>query len=277
MIILLLIFGILIGLSLGLTGAGGSILAVPLLIYGAGTQPLAAIHISLLVVTVTALIGTLGVIRGDFVSRRAALIFASTGMLAAPVGVKVGSLIDPVILIMGFAMLMMAVSVNLWRSSQSSPGDAGVVRADLPEDLSAQGAVCRHSTDGKLRMTAPCALVLALSGLAAGALSGLFGVGGGFIIVPILMYVTQMSIHHAVATSLLVITLIGVSGAATVVMTSSLIDWPVAMPFIFGGALGMLAGRILARKIAGTTLQKIFAVAVFLIGIGMLIRQWTGA
>ncbi len=276
MILILLGFGVLIGLALGLTGAGGSILAVPLLIYGAGLEPLPAIHLSLMVVTITAALGAMTAMRGGAISRRAGFIFASTGMLAAPLGVQAGMLINPGILVAGFALLLIAVSISLWRKAVSTPEAARVVRADIQSAEAGNEPVCRYTPNGKLNLTAPCSFALAASGLFAGALSGLFGVGGGFVIVPILMVVTQMDIHRAVATSLMVIALIGIAGVSSVMLTANDIDWTIALPFMAGGAAGMLAGRLLASRLAGSVLQKVFALAVLMIGSVMLFRQIAG-
>lgn len=273
---LLVLFGLLIGLSLGLTGAGGSILAVPLLIYGAGIIPVQAISISLVVVATTALIGVLGTVKSRAISLRAGLIFAVSGMAAAPFGVQLASHLDDSALLTGFALLMISVAASMWYRAQTHPENARVVRADIEVvNSSARGPACRISESGKLRITAPCAVVLLMCGLIAGTLSGLFGVGGGFIIVPMLMFVTQMDIRRAVATSLLVITLIGVSGATAAVTGDSDFNWMLATPFMLGGAAGMIAGRSLAAKLAGPPLQKGFSIAVLLTGAGMLIRTWT--
>ena len=109
---------------------------------------------------------------------------------------------------------------------------------------------------------APCSAALAGVGLVVGVLSGFFGVGGGFLIVPALILITEMGIHRAVATSLLVITLIGLSGLGSAAVSGREVDWALTGLFVIGGVLGMFSGRVLARYLAGATLQFVFAVAM---------------
>ena len=131
---------------------------------------------------------------------------------------------------------------------------------------------CRYSRDGRLRLNAPCSAALVVAGLVVGVLSGLFGVGGGFLIVPALMLITEMGIHRAVATSLAVITFIGLSGLGSAVVAGREIDWTLTGLFVLGGVLGMAAGRLLARYLTGATLQSVFALAMAAIAIGMLVQ-----
>ena len=269
------IFGVIVGLALGLTGGGGSILAVPLLIYGLDVAPKSAIALSLIVVALTALYGVYGAWRHKLLEKRAALIFAAGGIVAAPVGIALGDYIAAAWLLIGFAVLMLAVALKMLISSLRHPGEARVVRGDFETGANnGNGTVCRYSFDGRLRMTAPCGVVLVIMGLLAGFLSGLFGVGGGFVIVPALMLVTEMSIHRAVATSLLIITLIGATGVGSALLSGRSIDWLLGSLFLIGGLLGMAGGRIIASRIAGAHLQQLFAVVILLAGGSMLFQQW---
>ncbi len=271
---LILLFGLITGLSLGLTGAGGSILAVPLLVFGLGLAPHEAVRVSLLVVALTALLGAVTAWRQQVVSLKAGLVFAATGMLFAPLGVMVGKHIDGQALLLAFAVLTVFVSVSMWHRASHSPEETRVVRSNLGAGL-ASDPVCRLSESGRLRLNAPCAGMLALCGVLVGVLSGLFGVGGGFLIVPILMFVTQMKVHGAVGTSLLVIALVGGAGALMGVSQGGL-NWQLVGLFLAGGAVGMLLGRFGAGRLAGPQLQKVFAAAVFLIGVSMLMQQVAG-
>lgn len=269
-----IIFGILVGLALGLTGGGGSILAVPLLVYGLGVEPKNAVVLSLAVVGLTASLGAVAAWRQHLLEKRAALIFAAGGILAAPFGVMLGDQFTDNVLILAFAVLMLVVATRMLINALKYPDEAKVVRGDFATGSELDmGTVCQYSHDGRLRMTAPCGFVLVLLGLLTGVLSGLFGVGGGFLIVPALMLVTQMGIHRAVATSLLVITLIGLTGMASTLFSARSIDWLLASLFLAGGLGGMLLGRQLAQRLAGPALQMIFAIIIVAVAGHILVSE----
>jgi uncharacterized membrane protein YfcA len=159
----------------------------------------------------------------------------------------------------------------MWRAAQIFPAQATAVRARTYD--TGGGLICVLAPDGQLRFSAPCAVVLALIGVGTGFLSGMFGIGGGFLIVPALVLVTRMGVHRAVATSLLIIAAIGSSGAVSALMHGEIV-WGVLLPFAAGGAAAMVVGRLLAERLAGPRLQKIFAVAIFCVGVGMLIDSF---
>lgn len=269
---MVVLFGALVGLSLGLTGGGGSILAVPLLIYGVGLDAKAAVSTSLAAVALIAAVGTGDAARRRLLEIRVALIFAATAVLAAPAGVAMGETVSDVVIVLAFALLTMVVGISmLWRARQR-PHEAGVVRAGLTSlaGHTEAGPTCRYSEDGVLRLTAPCSVVLAMAGLAVGLLSGFFGVGGGFLIVPTLLLVTQIGIQRAVATSLLIITLTGISGVTAAYVLGREVPWFTTGLFVLGGIAGMGLGRRFAACLAGPALQQLFAVAIVLMGAGML-------
>ncbi len=273
-----ILFGIIVGLALGLTGGGGSILAVPLLIYGLGLGAKAAVSTSLAAVAMTAAVGATDAMRIGLVETRVALIFAATGMLAAPLGVVIGGAVADAVIVVGFALLMLVVGMRMFARARSQPEESGVVRAGLSAaaGMAGGGAVCRYSEDGVLRLNAPCSAALAAIGLIVGFLSGFFGVGGGFLIVPALSLVTQMSIHRAVATSLLVITLIGVSGVGAAVVSGRELPWAITGLFVLGGIAGMFLGRRLAARLAGPVLQQMFALGIIVMGGAMLTAHFMG-
>lgn len=268
------LFGVVIGLALGLTGGGGSMFAVPLLIYGLHVEPKTAVAVSLAAVTITAAFGaTEGCVRG-VVELRAGLTFALAGMAAAPVGVFVGSLVSQSLVVIAFACLMVAVAINMAFRALSQPGHAGVVRARFAEQAqNDKSPFCRYSPDGRLRLNTRCSLSLLGVGLIVGLLSGFFGVGGGFLIVPALMLITEMGIHRAVATSLFVIMLTGLSGLVSATVGGREIDWALAGLFVIGGVIGMFSGRALARYLAGATLQILFSVAIVCIGVFIILER----
>ena len=267
--LILIASGAFVGLALGLTGGGGSNFAVPLLIYAVGMTPSMAMPTALAAVAIAATVGAVHAIRRALIAWPPTLVFAAGGMLGAPAGLHLAQGIDEQILVTGFACLALLVGSSMWWRAHRHPQDTAVVRA-LPEGESS-GPVCRLTQDGHLRFTAPCSLVLTLVGLATGLLAGFFGVGGGFVIVPALTLITRMGIHGAVATSLVVITLMAFTGSAYAIWHGQIL-WPILLPFAASGALAMLAGRRLATRIAGPLLQQAFAAAIILIALSMLIR-----
>ena len=257
-----------VGLALGLTGGGGSIFAVPLLVYVLKMPPEQAMPISLIAVSASAIVGGAQSLRRGLALWKPTIIFALGGVLGAPVGMLVAKGLPARSLVGGFALLAITVGTLMWRAAQVFPAQATAVRARVFEN--GGGPICALTPDGQLRFTAPCAAVLALIGLGTGFLSGMFGIGGGFLIVPALVLITRMGVHRAVATSLLIIAAIGTSGAISALLHGN-IRWPVLLPFAVGGAAAMLAGRLLAERLAGPKLQKIFATAIFGVGVAMLI------
>lgn len=268
------IFGVMVGLALGLTGGGGSIFAVPLLIYGLGVGVKSAIAISLGAVAVTAGVGAIQSWRQGAIELRAALILAVASMVAAPLGVFIGGYVSEMLILVLFASLMVIVGLRMGLKALQSPDESGAVRARVSSQARTDsGVVCHYSDDRRLRLTTPCGAALAGAGLSVGFLSGLLGVGGGFLIVPSLVLFTDMKIHRAVATSLLVITLTGLSGLGSAIVAGRDIDWTLAGLFILGGILGMFGGRLLARYLAGRTLLFIFAFAMIVVAVFMLLKQ----
>jgi uncharacterized membrane protein YfcA len=258
--------GAVVGVALGLTGGGGSIFAVPLLIYGLGVLPADAVAISLVAVAATAAVGAAHTLRYGLVVWQPSILLALGGVLSAPVGTAVGQRADPQWHVAAFALLAVVVGALMWRASRTHPAQASAVRA-LPR-APGSGPICVLAPDGQLRFTAPCAFALALVGVGTGFMSGLLGVGGGFLIVPSLVLVTRMGVHRAVATSLVIITMIGAAGAATAVWQGR-IDWSVLAPFAVGGALMMIVTRLFAARVAGPALQRGFAVSIVLVGVAM--------
>ncbi|GAC1471537.1 MAG: sulfite exporter TauE/SafE family protein [Isosphaeraceae bacterium] len=255
-------FGVLVGFSLGLTGGGGSIFAVPLLVYGLGVRPREAVGVSLAAVGATALVGGLRRLARGEVEVRTGLLFAVAGMLGAPAGSWLGNRVPEGVLLVLFAALMLAVAARMWLQASRRPEETRAVRASGADRPDEPGPACRRDPSGQLTLTSRCFAVLVLAGLFAGVLSGLFGVGGGFVIVPALVLVTGMGIHRAVATSLLVIALVGASGVASYVVAGRPLPLGITGLFLVGGLGGMELGTVAGRRLGGPGLQKIFALAM---------------
>ena len=265
-----LLFGAIVGLSLGLTGGGGAIFAVPMLVYGLGMGTREAVGISLASVGVTSFVGFLGRWRTGQVEIRTGLLFAMAGMVGAPVGSWLAGLIPETLLLTLFAFLMLFVAYRMWSKAVSD--SRPVVTACPVQNPDEDGPSCRRDENGNLLLTSRCARLLLLVGLLTGVLSGLFGVGGGFVIVPALVLFSGMAIHHAIGSSLLVITLVSISGVASHLYAGRVIPLEITTWFVAGGVGGMIVGTQISRRLSGPTLQKGFAVAILAVAAFVLYR-----
>jgi uncharacterized protein len=263
---LTLFFGALVGFSLGLTGGGGAIFAVPLLVYGLHVPAHEAVGVSLLTVGCTALVGFAHRARSGLVEFPSGLLFAAAGMTGAPLGAWLANRTPEALLLGLFAVLMLVIAVRMW----SKAGDPA---AALPIITSADaGPTCQRDPEGKLRLTSRCAMLLAVVGLAAGVLAGLFGVGGGFIIVPALVMFSGMGMQRAIGTSLLVITLVSVSGTTSHLLAGKDLSLETAGIFSAGSIAGLFAGSVLAQRLAGPVLQRVFAAAIVVVAAYVMFR-----
>ena len=243
--------GGLIGLVLGLVGGGGSILAVPLLIYVVGlTSPHTAIGTAAVVVAVGAALSLVGHWRAGTVKWRCAGVFALAGIAGAALGAEAGKAFDGQYLLALFGLLMIIVGAMQFHS-RAAGGDPDI-------QLNAQTA--RHMIP---RLTP--------AGLGVGALAGFFGIGGGFLIVPALMRTTGLPIRFAIGSSLAVIVALGMT-SATSYAWSGYVDWIIAAQMITGATIGAFAGIGLGKVAAGrkTMLETVFALAVIATGTAIL-------
>lgn len=242
-----LLSGGLVGFTLGLVGGGGSILAVPLMVYLVGIQnPHVAIGTSALAVGVNAATGLASHARQGTVEWRCGLMYAGAGVIGAFFGSTLGKAFDGQRLLFLFALVMIAVGVLMLRRRK--------VEGQV-------GAQCHRRNAGK---------VLG-AGLGTGGFSGFFGIGGGFLIVPGLIASTGMPMINAVGTSLVAVTAFGLTTAANYAF-SGLVNWLLAAVFIAGGVLGGFAGARAAKRLSSTQgrLTTIFAVLIFVVAAYML-------
>jgi uncharacterized protein len=247
--LLALLSGSLIGFSLGLIGGGGSILAVPLLLYLVGIgDPHVAIGTSALAVAANAFINLAGHWRAGTVKWPCAAAFAAAGVVGATIGSTLGKALDGRKLLFVFALVMIAVGVAMLRPRRSG-GDPGV------------------------RINPQIALRLVAVGLVTGAISGFFGIGGGFLIVPGIMLGSGMPILNAIGSSLFSVGAFGLTTAVNYAL-SGLVDWRIALDLIAGGAAGGWLGMRLAVKMAAgrRTLTYIFAAVIFAVAAYILVR-----
>lgn len=258
--ILSIISGGLVGFSLGLVGGGGSILAVPLLVYVVGVgSPHLAIGTSAVAVSASAAMNLVGHARAHTVKWPCALVFAAAGVAGAAVGAALGKMVDGQKLLTLFGVLMVVVGLSMLRGR-------------------------RGGSDPAIRLTRANALrllpLLAGIGFLVGAASGFFGIGGGFLVVPGLVGATAMPILNAIGSSLVSVTAFGATTAASYAL-SGLVDWRLGVLFIVGGLLGGLAGTWLARRLAARkrALLLVFAGIVVTVGIYISLRglaAWAG-
>lgn len=256
--------GAIVGLILALTGAGGGILSVPLLVFGLGLPMAKASPIGLLAVGFAAAVGAALGLREGVVRYRAALMIGALGIATTPLGLWCAARIPNAPLMIAFALVLGWVGLRMIRQARAAlAGRASPVdREVLP---------CVLAGDGRLHWTLPCARALAGTGMVSGLLSGLLGVGGGFVIVPALNRYTDLTMQSVVATSLAVITLVSLGGATSATLSGAL-DWNLALPFGGGAVIGLLLGRQVAEQVAGPRLQQAFGLVSALVALSLLIR-----
>jgi len=264
--ILTIALGAFVGFSLGLTGGGGAIFAVPILIYGWGVPAREAVGISLLTVGSTAFVGFVQRARKGMVEFPTGLLFAAAGMLGAPIGSKIGELVPEALLMAIFAVLMMLIAFRMWRKASEKSAHFPIIDGDN------SGPTCRRDPEGRLRLTSQCALLLGVVGISTGILTGMFGVGGGFIIVPALVSFACMGMQRAIGTSLLVITLVSLSSATSHVVAGKELTLQTAGFFTSGSLVGLFLGGWIAQRIAGPALQRVFAVSIVLVATYVILR-----
>ncbi len=242
--------GLLIGLSLGALGGGGSILTVPALVYVIGQDARAATTSSLFIVGITSVIAALGHARSGRVRWGVGVAFGVTGIAAGFAGTAVNRLVDPDVLLLGFAAVIVVAAVGMLANS----GD---------EEPSPQGG---DTSRPARRRTLVRIGRIGGAGLLVGFMTGFFGVGGGFVIVPALTLALGMSMPLAVGTSLVVIS-INSAGALLARAGTADFDWAVILPFTLAAIAGSLGGKKVADRVSERTLTRAFA--VLLLGVAV--------
>lgn len=259
-----LALGAVVGLILALAGAGGGILAVPLLVFGLHLTIMQAAPVGLIAVGAASAFGAALGLRDGLVRYRAAALIGITGMLLAPLGVRLARLVPNQPLMVAFSLVLAWVALRMFnqsRGSRSTP--AGQAAAQMPCVL--------DPAQGRLIWTMPCAWALAATGAVSGVLSGLLGVGGGFVIVPSLSRYTNLAVRSVFATSLAVIALVSIGGVGAAAWQGA-IAWNIARPFALGAIVALLAGRLIAARLAGARLQQGFAITSAVVAALLLAR-----
>ena len=243
----ILVLAVVVGISLGMLGGGGSILTVPLLVYVAGLDAKVAIASSLFVVGVTSLAGMVSHARQGRVKWRTGLIFGLAGMVGAYSAGLVGGHLPGNVLLIAFAIMMVATSLAMLRGRRKAPAHA--------------------SADSELPVKR-----IVLDGLVVGVATGLVGAGGGFLVVPALVLLGGLPMSVAVGTSLLVIAMKSFAGLAGY-LSSVQLPWGLVLGVTAAAIVGSVIGGRLAGKVPETQLRKAFGWFVLVMGGFVLVQQ----
>jgi uncharacterized protein len=263
MIVLGYILAVLVGVSLGLIGSGGSILTVPILVYVMDVDPVLATAYSLFIVGATALVGGVQNARLGTVDFKTVLIFGIPSIVAVyltrafivpfiPAEVfSVGdfTVTKPILLMLLFAVVMVAASVSMIKPSKTQADDQG---------------------EKQLSYNYPMIL---LEGSVVGVLTGLVGAGGGFLIIPALVLLAKMPMKQAVGTSLFIIAAKSLIGFTGDLGGEMVIDWTLLGIFTAASVVGIVLGILLAKKIPGAKLKTGFGWFVLVMGIYIIVKE----
>ena len=255
--------GLFVGFILALSGAGGGIFAIPLLMFGLNINLTQAAPMALLAVMSAASIGAIQGLNKGIVRYKTALLMAAFGIAFAPLGVWLAKRAPTQYLSLMFAVILIYVATRMWKrdfekvyNNENNPPPACVL----------------NPATSKLFWSAHCTKRLVITGSLAGLLSGLLGVGGGFVIVPSLRQVSNFDAQTIIATSLAVIALVSACSVTTYLLHGD-ISWNIAVPFVVSTMLGMFVFRLFSHKIPSKMSQCSFAVLAVLAAILMVIKS----
>jgi hypothetical protein len=246
--------GVGVGALLGTLGAGGSVVTVPILVYLLGEDVSTAATTSLLIVGTTAASGAVAHLRAGTVRLRTGLALAALAAAGSAGGVALRALLPGRVFLLAFAGLLVLAAALLWRRPEAG---AGTTRE------------CVRDPDWRA-----CGR-LGATGLVVGLLTGLFGVGGGFVVVPALVVVLAFPPREAVGTSLVVVALASATGLAASAARAP-VDWAVALPFAAGGIAGATAGRRLGGRLPEALLRRGLAIALVALAVFLVLREGRG-
>ena len=256
--------GILVGILMGLTGAGGGILSVPLLIFFHHLTVAQAAPIALCAVALAASVGALLSLKRKILRYKAAGLMAIFGLILSPLGLWLAPKIPNAPLLILFSCTLFFVAIRVYRQAWNE-------LRGIPDNIDKPPPCLMNPAIGKLKWTLPCARALLFSGGLAGFLSGLLGVGGGFIIVPALKRYTDLPVQSIVATSLGVLAII-TGGGAIFSAASGNLNIDIAAPFALAALGGLLLGQALGKKMSGPRIAQIFALLTLVIASGLFIK-----
>ncbi len=262
-IALVVVIGLLVGLIMGLTGAGGGMLAVPALVYTQGWTMQQAMPVALLAVSSGALIGAIDGFRRKQVRYKAATLMALVGAPMTTLGVWVAQGLSQASLMLAFSVVLLIVVVRLLRQA--------TLQASLLREVCNQDAVARVNVKtGRFDWNIKTAGVISIIGACAGFATGALGVGGGFIIVPLLRHFTNLSMQSAAATSLMVISLVGSVAVGSALLHGAQLPLAFSVSFALTSIAGVLVGRRLARFLPAHSVQRLFAGMLLCVAVSFL-------
>ncbi len=254
------LLGALVGLVLGLTGAGGGILAVPALVFGMGWTMQQATPVALIAVAGGAAVGAIEGFRKRLVRWRAALMMALAGIPCTIPGLRLAHWLPQQWLYLAFSAVLVLVALRLLLQVRK--------HEEQHTESAMRGLARIDRNTGRIHWTWPSACLITGIGAVSGFMTGLLGVGGGFVIVPLLRRYTGVSMHGIVATSLLVIAVVGGGGVAIALLHGARPPLEATTWFAAATAAGMLLGRLLASRLSARQVQAGFA--VLLLGVALV-------
>lgn len=250
MTLLALPLGLAIGLALGMLGGGGTVLAVPVLVYVLDQDVHAATTASLVVVAAAALAGGWGQARGGQVCWSHAAVFAPAAVAGAAAGTAANAAADGDVLLVAFALVMLVAAAFTWRSAR---GEARELRS----------GACPPLRPARV----------ALAGVVVGALTGFLGVGGGFLVVPLLALAMRFPLRRAIGTSLVIVAFVSVVSAIAHFVAGNEVDWGVTVALAGACAAGAVAGGLIAPRVPQRALGEAFAALLAAVAIYLLVAQ----
>jgi uncharacterized membrane protein YfcA len=250
-----LILGLIVGVLFGLTGNGGSTLAVPLLVYALHLRPHAAVCTSMIAVGAMAGVRAIQTTRGRGIDKRLGWQLAFGGLAGAPVGALIGRHLPERWLLLVFAALVLIVAIRLWiQQSNATPNSSG--------------QACENSGARTHQFFRLVSL-----GFGTGVLSGLLGVGGGFILVPGLVLIGRVEIHRAIATAMFSVALVSAAATGAHFLTGQQVSWETTGLFTLGGMIGLWPGTWLAARLSGLWLTRVLATGLLLLGAFIVVHS----
>ncbi len=253
------VLGVLVGLVLGLTGAGGGILAVPALMFGLGWSVTQASPVALLAVAGAAWVGTVDGLRSGLTRYRAAVVMAVAAVPSVSLGLMLAHRLPAGWLTVLFALIMVMIALRLLLLPQRR--------------VEHEHVICRIQADsGRFIWTVPTFLAITGFGVFSGLLTGLLGVGGGFVIVPVLARFTELSQAAVVATSLMVVALISTFGFALAWLQGAHLPLSVTLPFLMTVMAGMVMGRLASRHVSASVSQRGFSWLMLAVALALLVH-----
>ncbi len=281
------LLGLVIGVVIGGLGGGGGVLAIPVLVYVIGQTAQDATTGSLVVVGVTAVVGALARVRAGLVRWRTGIAFGVLGIPAAALGSLLNQRVPAPVLLLSFAALTviaaLAMIIDSGRrgagaESADPAGPTGRNSADeragarTRTSSARRGAGVRTTSVARAAPAVGTVVKIVLGGVAVGFLTGFLGVGGGFLIIPVLVIALRMPMTYAVGTSLLIIAINSAAALATRAGVAQF-DWPVLVPFTVAAVGASFAGKLVADRCSGRTLSRAFAVLLLVVGVGVAIES----